>query len=154
MNIFETTAIKGNLSDLPIERIGQNLYRVQAPSGDKILEVLEVDIASKKMRIRYNHHTYWLTFQDELDKVLHKMGISSSNQSGDSSLKAPMPGRILEVLVVEGQEVKEGEGLLVLEAMKMENVLRSESSGTVKSIGVSANENVEKNQVLLEVAVD
>ena len=67
-----------------------------------------------------------------------------------SKLKAPMPGKVLEVMVEVGQEVAKGEGLLILEAMKMENVLKAEDGGIVKSVNVSVGEAVEKNNVLIE----
>ena len=67
-----------------------------------------------------------------------------------TKLKAPMPGKVLEVMVQPGQTVAKGEGLLILEAMKMENMLKAEQEGTVKSVNVSVGDAVEKNNVLIE----
>ena len=67
-----------------------------------------------------------------------------------SKLKAPMPGKVLDVLVTVGQEVVKGDGLVILEAMKMENVLKADDVGVVKSVNVSIGEAVEKNNVLIE----
>ena len=67
-----------------------------------------------------------------------------------SKLKAPMPGKVLDVLVTAGQEVVKGDGLVILEAMKMENVLKADDVGVVKSVNVSIGEAVEKNNVLIE----
>ena len=154
MNIFETIGLQKDLKDIQLEKLDENLFKVISSSGDKIIEVLDIDLSSKKMRIRHDHHTYLISFQDELDRVLEKLGINSSDQSGETTLKAPMPGRILEVSVEVGQSVSEGDGLLVLEAMKMENVLRAEMAGTIKKINVSAEESVDKNQVLVEITAD
>ena len=66
----------------------------------------------------------------------------ASNKEND--VKAPMPGRVLDVLVSAGEAVSAGDGLLVLEAMKMENIIKSTRQGTIKAISVMANENVEK----------
>jgi biotin carboxyl carrier protein len=67
-------------------------------------------------------------------------------------VKAPMPGMVLRVEVVPGQEVQEGDPLLVLEAMKMENNLKSPASGTIKSVHVEAGKAVEKGAVLVVFA--
>ena len=61
-----------------------------------------------------------------------------------------MPGLILEINIEEGQEVKENDPLLILEAMKMENVINSPRDGVIKSIAVSQGNTVEKNALLIE----
>jgi len=65
-------------------------------------------------------------------------------------LKAPMPGLVVKILVEAGQAVKKGDGLLIVEAMKMENELKASSDGKVKEVKVAEKEAVDKNQVLLE----
>ncbi|MBK8006270.1 MAG: acetyl-CoA carboxylase biotin carboxyl carrier protein subunit [Gemmatimonadetes bacterium] len=70
--------------------------------------------------------------------------------SGPVQLKAPMPGLVVRVLVTEGQAVAAGQGLLVLEAMKMENELRASGPATVARVGVQPGQAVEKGQVLVE----
>jgi biotin carboxyl carrier protein len=67
-----------------------------------------------------------------------------------NDVKAPMPGMVFNVLVSEGQDIKKGDPLIVLEAMKMENVLKSPTDGTVKKIAVTKGVAVEKNQVLIQ----
>ena len=66
-------------------------------------------------------------------------------------IKAPMPGLVLEIVVTDGQEVKEGDKLLILEAMKMENSIIIQTSAIIKKVSVSAGQAVEKGQVLLEL---
>ena len=66
-----------------------------------------------------------------------------------SDLKAPMPGLVLSIDVEVGKEVKKGDALLILEAMKMENVIKSPTDGVIKSIAVKTSQAVEKNQLLL-----
>ena len=60
-----------------------------------------------------------------------------------------MPGLVVDILKKSGDEVSEGENLLILEAMKMENVIKSPINGVIKSIGVKAKDTVEKNQLLI-----
>jgi biotin carboxyl carrier protein len=67
------------------------------------------------------------------------------------ALKAPMPGLVVRVLVVEGDQVAAGQGLVVLEAMKMENELKATGAGIVQSVRATAGATVEKGQLLLEV---
>jgi len=78
------------------------------------------------------------------------MGISNLDSAQVNDMKAPMPGLILDILVTPGQEVKKGDQLLILEAMKMENVLKAPGDGTVSSIEVAKGDSVEKGQVLIK----
>jgi len=68
------------------------------------------------------------------------------------ALKAPMPGLIVKVEVEPGQQVKKGDGLVIIEAMKMENELKAAHPGTIKEIKIKAGQAVEKNQALIEFA--
>lgn len=70
--------------------------------------------------------------------------------SGDSALRAPMPGRIVRVNVSEGDTVSQGDALVVLESMKMENTLSSSLDGIVKAVHVSADDSVQQGQTLVE----
>ncbi len=67
------------------------------------------------------------------------------------AITAIMPGQVTRIMVEEGQKVREGEAVCVLEAMKMENELRTDREGVVKAVHVRPGENVEKDQVLVEV---
>jgi biotin carboxyl carrier protein len=82
---------------------------------------------------------------------MERMGIEEGADATSKDLRAPMPGKVLEVLVQEGQSVEEGEAMLVLEAMKMENVLRAGAAGVVSMIGVEAGNAVEKEAVLISM---
>ena len=66
-------------------------------------------------------------------------------------IKAPMPGLVLQISVGPGDTVEKGDPLLILEAMKMENVLKAPGSGTVKKVSVNQGQAVEKNQLLIEM---
>ena len=85
------------------------------------------------------------------ETLMERMGIEEGVDSASKDLRAPMPGKVLEVLVEEGQTVQEGDAMLVLEAMKMENVLRAGASGVVAAIGVEAGKAVEKEAVLISM---
>jgi biotin carboxyl carrier protein len=75
----------------------------------------------------------------------------TSQASGKvNSIKAPMPGLIIDLKVKDGDAVKTGDALLILEAMKMENIIKSPGEGIVKTVKVKKGDSVEKNQVLIE----
>jgi biotin carboxyl carrier protein len=66
-----------------------------------------------------------------------------------AEIKAPMPGLVLEVLVSKGDEIKVNQPLVILEAMKMENVLKSPTDGSIKKVEITKGDSVEKNQLLI-----
>ncbi len=78
--------------------------------------------------------------------------MDSLNSSKVNEVKAPMPGLVLDIRVSEGDEVKKGDPILVLEAMKMENIIKSPTDGVIKKINVKKGLAVEKNQVLINFA--
>ena len=79
------------------------------------------------------------------------MGFGKASIKQVKEIKAPMPGLVLEIAVTDGQEVSEGDKLLILEAMKMENSIMIQTSAIIKKVSVSAGQAVEKGQVLVEL---
>jgi biotin carboxyl carrier protein len=88
------------------------------------------------------------TFSDKLNKKLHK---ESANNINSITLRAPMPGLITKILLSEGAAVIAGEGVLIVEAMKMENEIKSMRSGILKKIFVQEKQTVEKNDPLFTI---
>jgi pyruvate carboxylase subunit B len=89
---------------------------------------------------------------DERTRHIRSLTGQTGKSRGVAALKAPMPGLVVRVSVAEGQKVDGGTGLVVLEAMKMENELRAAASATVKAIRVKQGQAVEKGEVLIEFA--
>ena len=94
---------------------------------------------------------YPVTVEDEREKRLRAAAGSGVAESGEFHLKAPMPGLVVTIPVAEGQEVKKGQVLLILESMKMQNELKAPRDGTIGRIRVRAGESVEQRQTLLSV---
>ncbi len=113
-------------------------------------EVLEIDYQTKTASIKIDKSIYEINLKDKMDLLLEQMGIDNSESSAMNDLKAPMPGLILDILVTPGQEVKKGDQLLVLEAMKMENALKASGDGTISSVEVSKGNSVEKGEILIK----
>lgn len=114
-------------------------------------KLLESDITGKEVKIEVDGETFELVIKDELDQMLDRMGFSTVSSKHIKEIKAPMPGLVLEVAVKEGQEVEEGEKILILEAMKMENSIMIHTNARIKRIAVSAGQAVDKGKVLVEL---
>ncbi len=115
------------------------------------VELLQADFSNKKLKINVNGNQYDLAIQDPYDQLINQMGLSSAKVQQMKLIKAPMPGMILEIMVKEGQEVSAGTPLVILEAMKMENILKSAGEGTIKSIEVQKETAVDKGQIIIEL---
>ena len=113
-------------------------------------EVISHDKESKLLEVKVNGNVYRVVAEDQFDVLLKEMGLTAGKGKKALEVKAPMPGLVLSVSVSEGQEIGINENLLVLEAMKMENMLKSATAGIVKKILVAKGDKVEKNQVLIE----
>lgn len=113
-------------------------------------EVLNSDFHKKEYEISVKNSKYTVVITDQLDVLIKEMGFSLGNAKQVNNLKAPMPGLILEINVKPGQEVKEGDSLLILSAMKMENSLVSSRDGIIKSVHAKKDDAIEKGQLLIE----
>ncbi|MBL7721296.1 MAG: biotin/lipoyl-binding protein [Chitinophagaceae bacterium] len=115
-------------------------------------KLLESDISGKKLKIEVEGEAFDIEIKDELDQRLDSMGFSNVSTKHIKEIKAPMPGLVIDVTVKEGQEVKEGDRLLILEAMKMENSIMIHANATIKRVAVTPCQAVDKGQVLVELA--
>lgn len=113
-------------------------------------ELLSIDRETKSLQIRIGYKTATLQLKDRFDLLLEQMGMSAVGSGGVKDIKAPMPGLILDLKVKPGDEVKKGDVVLILEAMKMENIIKSPGDGIVKDVKVTLKQSVEKNQVLIQ----
>ncbi|MCC6185868.1 MAG: biotin/lipoyl-binding protein [Chitinophagaceae bacterium] len=116
-----------------------------------VAQVEKIDKENKEVILKVNGERHVLSIKEDIDILLDKMGINLSAMQKAAPLKAPMPGMILKILVSPGQAVQKGDPLLILEAMKMENVLKSAGAGTVKAIKVEEKIAVEKGAILIEM---
>ena len=112
--------------------------------------MVSFNAAEKTAEIKVNNNIYTVSAKDQYDVLLDKLGLSSLNSAKVSEVKAPMPGLVLKVMVAEGDEVKKGDNLFVLEAMKMENIIKSPADVVVKTVKLKPGDKVEKGQVLLQ----
>lgn len=115
-------------------------------------ELVSNDSVNKKMTVKVNGRRHEISIADQYDQLVKQLGLSAVVAQKSSNVFAPMPGLVLSILVNAGDEVAEGTPLLILEAMKMENVIKAEGAGTITEITVKQGDAVEKRQLLIEVA--
>lgn len=112
-------------------------------------ELMDEQLENRMIRLKVNHREFVVSKEGPLDKLIEELGLNKVKVRKLKQLKSPMPGRIVSLAIQVGDEVEVGSELLTLEAMKMENVLKSEGVGTVKSIEVVAGDVVDKGMVLI-----
>jgi biotin carboxyl carrier protein len=135
---------------LDIKKLSETAFHVLRNNKGYQVELVHLDKAAKTVSLKVNGSIYNYTLKDEMDLLLQKMGLNNIATAKVSEVKAPMPGLVLEVVAHEGDTVKKGDALVILEAMKMENVIKSPIDGEVKAIKVKNGEPVEKNQILIQ----
>ena len=140
------TSLRAHVADVegtPIKlvTIGDTVHRVLARRGDR----------RGTYTLSIDGHRYEVDALDERARTIREMSGAAAAASGPAPLVAPMPGLVVRVNVKPGDVVQAGQGLVVMEAMKMENELRATAGGTVKAVIVSPGTAVEKGAVLLEL---
>jgi biotin carboxyl carrier protein len=119
-------------------------YRVIAATGD----------ARGAWHLQLNGERVEASVVDERTRAIRAMTARSSGPSGPKPVKAPMPGMVVRVEVEAGQRVNAGQGVVIIEAMKMENELKADAPGVVSKVLVTPGTAVEKGAVLVEFAVE
>ena len=114
--------------------------------------VLTVERQGAQATITVGGHILEAEIKDATALLLERFGVGDAGAAAEREVRAPMPGLVLRVLVEPGQRIEEGQGLLVLEAMKMENELHAPAAGTVAAVHVKPGEAVGKSDLLIELA--
>jgi biotin carboxyl carrier protein len=142
-------SIDGKTYEVDFESVsGQPVYSLIVDGRSHEAYVQEND---NVWQVLLRGRLYPVTVEDEREKRLRAAAGGGVAETGEFHLKAPMPGLVVSILVAEGQEVKKGQVLLILESMKMQNELKSPRDGIVNRIKVRAGESVEQKQSLLSV---
>ena len=159
----------GKEFDIVVEKSGNSFraivngreYSVQSASCGKSQAVMLVDGSSHEISINSNGYDNSrlvtvgsVEVELEIDNFrlaqLKKAAVNGRGKAASKKIKAPMPGLILEIKVNPGEKVESGQLILVIEAMKMENAVKSSAVAVVKNIAVSKGQSVEKGDLLIE----
>src|SRR6478735_8401002 len=115
------------------------------------IELVEFDKDQKLFKLKINGRIVEAKVKDSLDLLVEKMGLPTNEGSKINNIKAPMPGLIINLLVNVGDVVDAGTTLVVLEAMKMENIIKSPGKGTIKSVKIK-NIHMKYKRILLKLS--
>jgi len=145
-------SLNGKSVDPDLQRLNPHLWHVIHENQSYDVFIQKIDPEAREVTLSVNGKQTKVKIQTRIEKLLKELGMEGAMQKKMDSLKAPMPGLIHSLKVEEGQEVKKGDPLIILEAMKMENVIKSPGDGTVTRIHVKEKASVEKNALLISFA--
>lgn len=141
--------VNGEDFEIQLNKINEHEYIVHFKGKKfKILKPFSIS-ASGQAKVIINGKPIDLEITSEQELMMKKMGFGTNTSSKIADLKAPMPGLVTRVMVSEGDVVTKGTPLLALEAMKMENVIKSSANAEITAIMVKKGDAVDKNQILI-----
>ena len=143
-----TILIDNDEANYDLLKNGDNGYHLIYNNQSFNIEVLNKDTHSGELTLKINGRVIPTQLQNKLADLLKKMGMDN-NKKKLKDLKAPMPGLVLDIMVKEGEEVTKGQELIVLEAMKMENAIKSPQDGIIDKIQIDKQDKIDKNHTLL-----
>lgn len=148
--LLDELEIKKLEAAMDIQEIQSGVFSVIYHNQSHEIIIQKIDRDAKKIALSIDGISTEAKITSKIDLLLEQMGISTTSSQKMSQLKAPMPGLIVDWYVQAGDHVQAGDKLLILEAMKMENIIKSTGEGIVKRICVVKGSAIEKNQVLIE----
>ncbi|MBT5439295.1 MAG: acetyl-CoA carboxylase biotin carboxyl carrier protein subunit [Flavobacteriales bacterium] len=150
-NVFlidgEVQTPKGNAK---LEWLDRNYFVVTFNGKMFNGEVLEQNLEDHTLKLKLNHRVFEVKRKYDLLDLISQMGLDKKKVKKLKELSSPMPGRVLKIMVKIGDKINIGDSLLSLEAMKMENILKSDGEGIVKEIFINEEQVVDKGEVLIE----
>lgn len=142
--------VDGKTMPWNLVNVGDGHFHILINTKSYRAEVVKAEHSTKSFIIKINGEQYSVELKDKFDLLLEKMGLTNGVSGKINNIKAPMPGLIIDLRVKEGDKVMPGDSLLILEAMKMENLIKASAESVVKSVKVKKGDSVEKNQILIE----
>ena len=149
VELDEKASVNGNLQNVDFSKVQKGSYLFNYNGRNINTDIVKIDYESKQVVLRIEGKKYTIQIKEPVDIHLEKLGIQTLQAKKVNNLKAPMPGLVIKTLVNEGDHVKAGEPLLILEAMKMENIFKAAADVVIKSIKVTEKQAVEKGQELI-----
>ena len=150
-NHFDVEINPEHLANLDVVLSDDGTFHILQDNQAYAAQVVEVNYEKKQFHIKVNGRDYQVNLEDQFDQLVSALGLEVVSGMKLKDVKAPMPGLVLDVAVSPGQEIKKGDKLLILEAMKMENVIKSDGEGIIKAIHINEGIAVDKGQLLIEM---
>ena len=167
-----TVEIDNTLVPVDVQRMATGQYRLQI--GESEARIVDAQVSGDLVHILSGPRSYSVVLgqrgqshQGHVNGAINQLSVldgrtarrraqerAGGSASGAATVRSPMPGRIVSVLVSEGERVSQGQGVVIVEAMKMENELRAEISGTVTKVHVKADDRVDGGAVLIGIEAE
>ncbi|MEL6255515.1 MAG: acetyl-CoA carboxylase biotin carboxyl carrier protein subunit [Bacteroidota bacterium] len=141
--------INGFELDPDLKKLHPRLWHILHKNTSVKIFVNKIDKDKRIVELVVNGKPVEVQLKTRAEQLLKSIGMEGAMVKKIDSLRAPMPGLVHSIHVEEGTEVKEGDALLILEAMKMENVIKSPTDGIISKIHVNEKDSVEKNAIML-----
>ena len=148
-NHNEKITVNGKTHNLEIVQLSDHTFNVKVDNN--IFHVTSSKLLKDKFSFLIDGHYFESIVKTKLENEAEKLLNNLDTKNGRNEVKSPMPGLILRVEKNIGDEVRQGEAIVLLEAMKMENEIRSPADGVISEILISEGKSVEKNQVLIVI---
>ena len=141
--------INGQPVVLDVQAISKDHYHTILNNRSYTVEIVDFNKLEKTCVVKVNSNTYTLQIKDQNDELLQQLGLDKLTPLKAGDLKAPMPGMVLKIMVDPGDEIKKGDNLVILEAMKMENIIKATADGKITALKIKPGDKVEKNQIMI-----
>jgi biotin carboxyl carrier protein len=145
----DVSLVNGHAINADIVTINDRTFHILHKGRSYNAELIQINREEKSCSVKVGTNIYSMQMTDQFDELLHQLGMDNLKAAKVSEVKAPMPGLVIRILVAEGDEVEKGGNLFVLEAMKMENIIKAPADVKIRSIKVKSGDKVEKNQVVM-----
>lgn len=132
-----------------IQRVNEHLWKATLNDREFDIFIQKVDHETQEVTLSINGKKGTVKLESRAAKLLKSLGMENAFKKKIENVKAPMPGLIHSIMVNQGDQIEQGDPLFILEAMKMENVIKSSGAGIISDIHVKPKESVEKNQLLI-----
>jgi biotin carboxyl carrier protein len=148
---FEYTLTDTDIQNIDAIRVDDRHFHILKGGKAFRAEITDFDLNERKCRLMVNGSFYEVVIDDAYDKLIQDLGFKKGIVHRIKSIKAPMPGLVISVEVNEGTQVVYGDPMIILEAMKMENIIKSPGEGKVKKILATKGKAVDKGEILIEL---
>lgn len=147
---YDFSMTQKEVDGLDVLALDQANFHLLKDNKSFTVKMLDTDFNQKEYAVEVNGNLYQVKIADALDILIKDLGFEVGASKLVDAVHAPMPGLVFDINVAVGDEVKEGDPLMILEAMKMENVISSPRDGVIKEIYVTKGQAIEKKYLMIE----